>query len=110
MERSEERLGAAVDEVLEPVWPAARRQAARGLVARAAARWAAGMGLVAAVAVGLRVLVGLTVPWACVAVVGALAALAAMPEHHELRHLRRGGDAGAPGGSAPGPSTFERSG
>lgn len=107
---SEERLGAAVDEVLEPAWPAARRRAALRLAAGAAGRWAGGMALLALLVVAARAVLGLEVPWIFFAVVGPVAGLAVLPDPDDWRHLRReteGAGTGAAGddpvgGHAPG--------
>lgn len=102
---SEERLGAAVDEVLEPAWPAARRRAALRLAAGAAGRWVGGMALLALLVVAARTVLGLEVPWIFFAVVGPVAGLAVLPDPDDWQHLRReteGADAGAGGGDPVG--------
>lgn len=89
MDASEEHLCRAVDEVLEPAWPAARRRASRRLVRSSFTRAAIGMIIILAFALVLRSVVGLQVPWVFFAFMGLLAFLAALPDSPARAHLQR---------------------
>jgi acyl-CoA synthetase (AMP-forming)/AMP-acid ligase II len=85
MATSEEHLGQAVDEVLDPAWPDERRRALRRWSYSTVGRVAA--GLLALWAFGL--IIGLTLPWTFYGFMGLMMTSAAFSQEEGREHLRR---------------------
>ncbi len=86
---SEEQLRQQVDDALDPVWPRERRHAWRRAARHQAGHWALGMGAIAALALGVYVVIGIMVPWIFFVVIGILAGIAVLPDPEEQPHLKR---------------------
>jgi hypothetical protein len=89
MSVSEDDMRRAVDDVLEPAWPSEHRLARRRWRRATVARAVVGTLLLWALASGISLLIGRTLPPTFYAFVGGLAFVGALHEGHDPDHLRR---------------------
>jgi hypothetical protein len=88
MATSDEHLAHAVDEALDPVWPFERRLALRRWRLATAARVAIAMAALWGLGLGMRIVVGMALPWTFFAFIGAMMTLAAFHQEEGREHLR----------------------
>jgi len=89
MASSDEQLAQAVDAVLTPAWPDARRRALRRRSCATIGRVAGGLVGLWALGLVAHLVVGLTLPWIFFGCMGAMMTLAAFSQQEGREHLRR---------------------
>jgi hypothetical protein len=87
---SGERIGQAVDDILEPAWVRERRRAMRRWTFETGIRLAAGLLPLLAMCLVLRLVVGLTMPWAFLGFMTVLMTGAAFSQRDGREHLGSG--------------------
>lgn len=89
MAGAEDRLRQSVDEVLEPAWHRERRRAWRRVLSGSFGRWLGGMAAISLLALALRLILGMALPWFFFVGMGLLGAIGALPDPSDHTHLRR---------------------
>jgi hypothetical protein len=90
MSLSEDQIRRAVDEVLEPAWPAEARRAARAWNLATLGRVVAGLVGVGLILTVVRLVEGRSFPWTFFAFIAVLTVAVAFHAARDPQHLRRG--------------------
>jgi hypothetical protein len=90
MALSEDHIRRAVDEALAPVWIRERRRARRRWAWETAGRVVAGLAALGALALTVRIAMGVSVPWIFFACMAVLMTALAFSQSEGREHLREG--------------------